>query len=137
MGRLRLPARELDAVRDEFFAGDVVDRDLLDFLGSLHPKYKIGLISNAWSGLRAWMADRKLDRVFDEMIISAEVGVMKPDVRIYQLALEKMGVAAAESVFLDDFPENVEGARAAGMQAILFKEPEKAKEELMQLLRSR
>jgi epoxide hydrolase-like predicted phosphatase len=137
MGRLRLPAQELDAVRDEFFAGDLVDRDLLAFLKGLRPKYKVGLISNAWSGLRGWLADREFDQAFDQMVISAEAGVMKPDARIYQLALEKMGAAAAESVFVDDFPENVEGARAVGMQAMLFKEPEKAKEELQQLLRAR
>jgi len=137
MSKLKLSAAEMQVVREQFFAGDVVDQDLLDFLGGLRPKYKVGLISNAWSGLRPWMVGRGIDRAFDEMIISAEVGVMKPEKRIYQLALEKLGVAAAESVFVDDFPENVEGAQAVGMQTIRFKEPEKAKEELQRLLQER
>ena len=137
MSKLKLSAAEMQVVREQFFAGDVVDQDLLDFLGGLRPKYKVGLISNAWSGLRPWMVGRGIDRAFDEMIISAEVGVMKPEKRIYQLALEKLGVAAAESVFVDDFPENVEGAQAVGMQTIRFKEPEKVKEELQRLLQER
>jgi epoxide hydrolase-like predicted phosphatase len=68
------------------------------------------------------------------MIISAEIGVMKPDERIYQIALEKLGVKPSESVFLDDFPKNVEGAIAVGMQAIHFTQPEQALKELKQLL---
>ena len=57
---------------------------------------------------------------------------MKPDARIYQIALEKLGVAASKSVFLDDFPENVEGARAVGMQAIHFTQPEQALEDRLE-----
>jgi epoxide hydrolase-like predicted phosphatase len=68
------------------------------------------------------------------MIVSAEVGVMKPDARIYRIALEKLGVAPAEAVLLDDFPKNVEGARAVGMAAIHFTRPEQALDELKRLL---
>ena len=68
------------------------------------------------------------------MIISAEMGVMKPDARIYQVALEKLGVLPSESVFLDDFPENVTGARAVKMHAIHFTQPEQALAELKHLL---
>jgi HAD superfamily hydrolase (TIGR01509 family) len=68
------------------------------------------------------------------MTVSAEVGVMKPEARIYQMALDALGVAPAESVFVDDFPENVEGARAVGMQAIHFIQPEQALDELHKLL---
>jgi putative hydrolase of the HAD superfamily len=135
MGKLGLPDSEREAFTEQFFGGDVVDRVLLDFLGSLRPAYRVGLISNAWSGLRAWLAARGHDRVFDEMVISAEIGVMKPDERIYRIALDKFGVAAGESVFVDDFPENVECARAVGMHAIRFREPGMMKEELTRLLR--
>lgn len=134
MRRLHLPDSEAQAIRDEFFAGDVTDLTLLNFMRGLRKKCKVGLISNAWSGLRPWIINRKYDDAFDAMIISAEVGMAKPDPRIYQLALEKLGVAASESVFLDDFPENVEGARAVGMQAIHFTQPEQALQELKQLL---
>ena len=132
--RLHLPESETQAIREEFFAGDIIDTGLLDFMRGLRKQFKVGLISNAWSGLRAYILNRKLEDAFDAMIISAEVGVAKPDARIYQIALEKLGVVASESVFLDDFMENVEGARAVGMQAIYFTQPEQALKELKQLL---
>jgi epoxide hydrolase-like predicted phosphatase len=125
---------ESDKITAEFFSGDRVDTSLLDWLRSLHPACKVCLISNAWSGLRAMISRQKFEDVFDEMIISAEVGLVKPDPRIYRLALEKLGAQAEESVFLDDVLVNVEAARAIGMNAIQFTQPEKALEELKQLL---
>jgi epoxide hydrolase-like predicted phosphatase len=125
---------EADRITAEFFSGDQADAALLGFLRSLRPGRKIGLISNAWSGLRAFITSQKFEDVFDEMIISAEVGVMKPDPRIYRLALEKLDALPEESVFLDDVLVNVEAARALGMNAIQFTQPEKALEELKQLL---
>lgn len=132
--RLHLPESETQVIRDEFFAGDIIDLNLLEFMRGLREKFKVGLISNAWSGLRPYILSRKFEDAFDEMIISAEVGAVKPDARIYRIALEKLGVAASESVFLDDFPENVAGARAVGMQAIHFTQPAQALNELKQLL---
>ena len=132
--KLRLPASETQAIRDEFFAGDVIDLHLLDFLRSLRNQLKVGLISNAFSGLRPWIVSKKFEDVFDAMIVSAEIGVIKPDPRIFQIALEKLGVRPEEAVFLDDFFENVKGARAFGMQAIHFIEPAQALEELQKLL---
>ena len=132
--RLRLPESEIQAVRDEFFAGDVTDLHLLDFMRALRKRYKVGLISNAWSGLRPWIIDHKFEDVFDAMFISAELRVAKPDPGIYRIALEKLGVAPAEAVFLDDFPANVAGAQAVGMQAIHFATPGQALAELNQLL---
>jgi epoxide hydrolase-like predicted phosphatase len=134
MRRLHLPESQTQVVRDEFFAGDITDIALLDFMRGLRRKYKVGLISNAWSGLRPWIVRKKFEDAFDAMIISAEVGVMKPDARIFQIALEKVGVVPSEAVLLDDFLENVTGARAIGMQAIHFTQPEQALKELKQLL---
>ena len=134
MRRLHRPASETQAVRDEFFAGDIIDTGLLDFLRSLRGKVKVGMISNAWSGLRAYILSKKFEDAFDVMIISAEVKAMKPDARIYQIALEKLAALPSESVFLDDFPENVKAARAVGMQAIHFAQPEQAIKELKLLL---
>jgi len=125
---------EADKIMTEFFSGDQVDTTLVEFLRSLRLECKVGLISNAWSGLRAFITRLNFDDVFDEMIISAEVGLMKPDPRIYRLALEKLDVQPGESVFLDDVLVNVEAARAAGMSAIHFTQPEKSLEELKQLL---
>jgi epoxide hydrolase-like predicted phosphatase len=132
--RLGLPLSEADSVRQEFFAGDALDLDLITFLRSLRPKYRTGLLSNAWSDMREYLVGQKIDDAFDQLIISAEVGIMKPDVRIYRLALEKLGVAPAEAIFVDDSIVNIEGARAVGMYAIQFTRPDQTLEELKKLL---
>jgi putative hydrolase of the HAD superfamily len=64
------------------------------------------------------------------VVISAEVGLMKPDPRIYRLAAESVGLETTEVLFVDDFIENVEGAKAVGMQAIHFADPETAQRQL-------
>jgi 2-haloacid dehalogenase len=51
------------------------------------------------------------------------VGLLKPDPRIFALLCDRAGVAAADCVFIDDSPNNVAGARAAGMDAIHFTDP--------------
>jgi len=132
--QLGLPAEEIDRVRDEFFGGDQLDLDLINYIRSLRPRYRTGLLSNAWSDMRAYLVREKIDDAFDEMIISAEVGMMKPDPRIYQLALERLKVEPGEAVFVDDFAINVEGARAVGMHAVQFTAPDKMAEELNRLL---
>jgi putative hydrolase of the HAD superfamily len=132
--RLKRP-QEVAAIRDEFFAGDVLDHTLIHFIRSLRPRHKTGLISNAWSGLRAYIAHQKFEDAFDNLTISAEIGVMKPKAEIYLLALEQLGVRPNEALFVDDFIENVDGARAVGMTAIHFRDPESATEELNRLLK--
>jgi len=57
---------------------------------------------------------------FDQVTFSYELGVIKPEAEIYSHAIEGLGVDAAEALFLDDRPENVEGARAAGIHAEVF-----------------
>lgn len=131
---LRLPADQRQAVTEAFFGGDVTDRTLIAFLRGLRPQFKVGLISNAWTGLRAYITEQGFADVFDAMIISAEVGLMKPDAAIYRLALERLDIQPAEAVFVDDFVENVEGARAVGMHAVHFQQPEQALEELKLIL---
>lgn len=118
---LGLPDSEVPRVIEAFFAGDKVDDVLVNFLRSLRPRLKVGLISNAWSGLRPWIVSEKFDDAFDAMTISAEFGVVKPDARIYLHALEKLNVRPAEAMFVDDMPANIEAANALGMHGILFR----------------
>lgn len=132
--RLRRPLSETKTIRQEFFAGDIIDRELLAFIRTLRPRYKVGLISNAWPDLRDYIVESKFDDVFDVLTISAEVGVMKPDPKIYRTALEGLGVRTEEAVFVDDMPVNVEGARALGMHGILFENRGQTIKELKSLL---
>jgi epoxide hydrolase-like predicted phosphatase len=132
--RLKRPDSERQSIRDEFFAGDIVDRTLLEYIRSLRGKYKTGIISNAWSDLRDFVVREKFDDAFDKMIISAEVGAMKPDPKIFQIALEQFDVKPKEAVFVDDFYINIEGCEKVGIKGIHFKDPETAMQQLKKLL---
>jgi putative hydrolase of the HAD superfamily len=74
----------------------------------------------------------ELDEIFEVIVDSAFVGMRKPERRIYELTLERLGggLRAEECLFLDDLEVNCEGARALGMQTVLFKESEQAIAEL-------
>jgi epoxide hydrolase-like predicted phosphatase len=132
--RLKRPDAEVAAIREEFFAGDIVDRTLVEYIRSLRGKYKTGLISNAWSDLRDFIVREKFDDAFDKMIISAEVGAMKPEPKIYQIALEQFGVKPKEAVFVDDFYINIEGCEKVGIKGIHFKDAESTLQQLKKLL---
>ena len=132
---LKRPASEYERIRAEFFAGDIIDHSILDFLRTLRPKYKTGLISNAWSGLRNYILREKFDDAFDIMIISAEVGTAKPSAEIFQIALEQLGVSPNETVFVDDFIENIEACQKVGMKGIHFRDAESALQRLKTLLK--
>lgn len=132
--KLKIRDEEVASVRAEFFAGDIVDLTLLEYIRSLRGKYKTGLISNAWSDLRDFVVREKFDDAFDKMIISAEVGAVKPDPRIFQIALDAFGVKPKEAVFVDDFYANIEGCEKVGIKGIHFKDAESTLKQLKELL---
>jgi epoxide hydrolase-like predicted phosphatase len=81
---------------------------------------RTGLVSNSWSTSHY---DRKLlAELFDAVVISAEVGLHKPQPEIYVLAAERVGLPPARCVFVDDLRENCAGAEALGMTAILHRD---------------
>jgi putative hydrolase of the HAD superfamily len=134
MRMLKRHPHDYERVRDEFFAGDVIDHKILDFLRSIKPKVKTGLISNAWSGLRNYIVRKKFDDAFHRMVISAEVGVAKPNPKIFHIALEQLQVQANEAVFVDDFIENIKACEKVGMKGIHFKDTASAIEKIGAML---
>ncbi|HAS61658.1 MAG TPA: HAD family hydrolase [Vibrio sp.] len=71
--------------------------------------------------------------LFDGVVISADVGYLKPSPEIYQTLLEQYQLDAQECVFIDDMPYNVEGAQNIGMTAIQFQSAEQCERELKML----
>ncbi len=137
MHSLDLPESEIESFYDQFFGGDVVDYEIIKTITALRPQYTTALLSNAWDDLRQLMVKKwKIESAFDQIFISAEIGIAKPDERIYKFTLEKLGIAPEEAVFVDDFIENIEAARVLGMHGIHFKEPEAAMRELRDLLKN-
>lgn len=132
---LALKDSDFEEARLEFWAGDILDEDLVNFLRALRSKYKTALLSNAWDDLRQMIEEVwQIGDAFDRLIISAEVGVAKPEPGIYQMMAKELQVESSQTVFVDDFPRNVDGARAAGMQAIRFRSPGQSLGELQKLL---
>ena len=113
----------------------MIDHNLVEYIKALHGRYHTGIISNAWSGLREFITGKKLIDLFDTVIISAEVGVVKPSARIYELALEQAKVSASEAVFVDDVPVNIEACEKVGMKGVLFKDPQESLKQLNKLLK--
>ena len=77
---------------------------------------RTGLLSNSW-GMSAYPVEQ-LERSFDTLVISGEVGLRKPDPRIYELAAQRVGAAVERCVFVDDLRGNVAAAVAVGMHGI-------------------
>ena len=71
--------------------------------------------------------------LFDDVLLSYELGVCKPDAAFFSLALEGLGVGAEECVFIDDLSENVASAMALGIEGIHFKSMEQVEEELTRM----
>jgi putative hydrolase of the HAD superfamily len=120
--KLGLRDDQLPELQRDFWAGEQLDPEMAQFAQSLRPRYQVGIISNAWSDARYFHNVKfKLNTWLDAAVYSAEVKLVKPDPRIYQLALSQLGVRADESVFVDDVLENVQAAQALGMKGVQFK----------------
>jgi epoxide hydrolase-like predicted phosphatase len=95
--------------------------ELARYVRGLRPRYRTGIISNSFVGARERERERyRLDELTDLIVYSHEVGISKPDPRIYQLACARLGVPPEQAVFVDDTEAMVDGARTVGMLAVLF-----------------
>ncbi|GAA1627226.1 HAD-IA family hydrolase [Kribbella alba] len=91
---------------------------------------KTALLSNSWGNTyprETW------DGMFDDIVISGEVGLRKPEPEIFRLAAGRVSLELAECVFVDDLELNVEGARALGMTAVLHTSYDQTRRELESL----
>lgn len=67
---------------------------------------------------------------FRDIVVSGDEGLLKPEAEIFRLCLDRNGLRAEDCVFIDDVARNIEGARAVGIDAILFEAPEQLEREL-------
>ena len=122
-------------VRAHFEQDLHLDQEIMDLIISLHSWYRTGLLSNAGhTSLNPYIGQDELKQVFDTVVISADVGLVKPDSDIYRLVCRRLEVEPSEAVFIDDVERYVDGARAVGMKAILYQGFEPLQQELTKLL---
>ncbi len=120
---LRLTPADTTALRAAFYAGDVLNVELVACIDRLRAHgLRIGLLSNFSAELRTMLAQQDLLRRFDALATSAEIGIMKPDAAAYQAVLAMMQMEAPTCVFIDDVPANVAAAQAVGLHGIVFED---------------
>lgn len=103
-------------------SGSAIRDEVVDFCRSVRGSgLSTGLLTNnAREFEQFWKPLLPLEELFDDVVDSSEVGLRKPDPRIYHLALDRLGVEASRSAFVDDAPGNVAAARAVGMHGVLI-----------------
>jgi len=103
----------------DWYCGEL-DAELFAFAASLQPTLVTAILSNSADGARREEQARySFHEVFDPIIYSHEVGLAKPDPRIFELACARIGVPPGELVFIDDVAEIIEAARDLGIHGIL------------------
>ncbi len=91
--------------------------------------YKVGLLSNTEMAAMNYFHEQQYD-MFDVTVFSCAEGTRKPEKRIYEIALGRLGVQPDEAVFIDDRIDFIEGSGKLGINTILFKDPDQVKIEL-------
>ena len=105
---------------DRLFAGIRPNQAMVAAVGAIREAgFPTGLVSNSWG---TGIYERAPLDIFDATVISGEVGLHKPEPEIYRLGAERIGVAADRCAFVDDLRENVAGAEAVGMTALLHRD---------------
>jgi epoxide hydrolase-like predicted phosphatase len=105
----------------DYFSGDRLDQSLLAIIRGLKADgHQTALLSNDSAALDDKLNDLGIADLFDPVVISAHIGVMKPDPGAYQAVLNILDYSPAQTVFIDDRLDNVLGARALGMHGIHY-----------------
>jgi putative hydrolase of the HAD superfamily len=98
-----------------------VDPAVFDIIGELHDGgTRVALLSNAGFDFASPFRFSPMARFFERMFVSAELGLLKPDPRIFEEVSRELGITPPEMVFIDNKQENVDGAAAVGATAHLF-----------------
>ena len=116
---------------EEVDGAATVDNEVVKIVSTLSQAYKLALLSNAPSKfIRGILAEHDLAKYFDVIVVSSEVGMVKPSQEIFHLALQRLDADPAESLFIDDNIRHVEAAAKVGILAVQFTSAEQLKSDL-------
>jgi epoxide hydrolase-like predicted phosphatase len=133
--KFHLTEKEINQLERDFHAGDKLNTEFYSFIQDVHKHYKTALLSNAWLDSREIYTKKyHLDKIVDQMIISAEEGIRKPNKKIFKLALDRLGANAKEVIYVDDHAGNINTASALGMNTVLFTHTKETIEKIKSLL---
>lgn len=119
---------------EEVEANASLDNEVVTIAEQLKKNYRTALLSNAPSAfIRGILTEYDLERLFDEIIISSEVGMVKPSAEIFELTLRKLGADGLETVFIDDNETHVRAAEKLGIRGVQFISAAQLREDLSRL----
>jgi len=131
---LYMRKEDIPELRRDYFSGDRLNYRLVALIRELREQgYPMALLSNEAVQLRDRLRELELHDLFDHVLISAEIGMMKPDPTAFRVALHALQVRPHEAVFVDDALPNIRGAQQLGIHAILFRGSTDLRDELKKL----
>lgn len=124
-------ATTADAVTEIMQRAHVKNVLLIDYIHHLRKNYKVAMLSNIGRGtMSSLFSSEELDDLFDVVVLSGDIGMAKPEVRIYEHTSMLLGVSEDRCVMIDDMLPNLSGAEAAGMSAVLYRDVADLRKEL-------
>jgi putative hydrolase of the HAD superfamily len=127
---------ELHRFREVYFEALHPNQEMIELMRELKASgLRMAMLTNnvrEWEPV--WRPMLPVDEIFETVVDSGFVGCRKPEARIYEMTLERLGLAAEVCLFVDDLEPNIEGARKAGMSAVHFRDNEQAIAEIRGLL---
>lgn len=121
--QLNISMDDIQKLLADFYSGDELDMTLVGYVRQLHADgYPVALLSNDSIELTDKLQRLNIAQLFDPLVISAQIGVMKPDRRAYETVLELAQCPPQSAIFIDDMPQNVAGAEAVGIHGILYRD---------------
>jgi len=126
-----------DGFGERYFSHLRPNERMIEYMRELGERgYKMAICTNNIREWEArWRAMLPVDEIFDVVVDSAFVGSRKPEPRIYEITLERLGASAETTLFIDDVEVNCDGARRLGIEAIRFRSTEQAIDEIETALR--
>ncbi len=123
---------EMHSFGERYFAHLHPNEPMIDYMRELRDRgYKLAICTNnvrEWE--RRWRAMLPVDEIFSVVVDSAFVGARKPEPRIYEITLERLGVPADAALMIDDIELNCDGASELGIRSVWFRCTEQAIEEI-------
>ena len=111
-----------DEIKREWESLVIPDPKTIALIRELKTRYRVVLLSNAMSEYLRFALDKcGIAGLFDDVIVSAEVKLVKPDPAIFRLALERAGADAKNALMIDDVQKNLDGAKSVGIDGYLFR----------------
>ncbi|MDX2079140.1 MAG: HAD family phosphatase [bacterium] len=119
--QLGLSHDDVQQLAHDFYSGDVLDMSLIALIEKLRQEgYIVGLLSNDSLELEDKLHRLNIHHLFDPLLISAKLGMMKPNPAIYQHLLTSLPSSSYPVVFVDDRIDNIHGAIKAGMVGVFY-----------------